>query len=55
MLQTDPTGSVKPNKAKSKEKIDGIVALVMSLGIFMVGQSEAPTTSVYEGKGIDFF
>ena len=55
VLQTDPTGSVKPNKAKSKEKIDGIVALVMSLGIFMVGQSVAPTTSVYEGKGIDFF
>jgi phage terminase large subunit-like protein len=28
---TDPTGMIKPDKAKSAEKIDGIVALVNGL------------------------
>lgn len=32
MLKTDPAGNVKPDKAKSTERIDGIVALVMALG-----------------------
>jgi len=28
----DPAGNIKPDKAKSKEKIDGIVATIMALG-----------------------
>jgi phage terminase large subunit-like protein len=32
-LQTDHQGNCKPSKGKSTERIDGIVALVMGLGI----------------------
>jgi phage terminase large subunit-like protein len=31
----DPAGNIKPDKAKSKEKIDGIVATVMALSLWM--------------------
>lgn len=31
VVSTDPAGNVKPNKAKSREKIDGVVAGVMGL------------------------
>jgi phage terminase large subunit-like protein len=27
----DPAGNIKPDKAKSREKIDGIVALIMAI------------------------
>jgi phage terminase large subunit-like protein len=30
---TDSTGSIKPDKAKSREKIDGIAALVNALAV----------------------
>lgn len=32
MVHIDPAGFIKPDKSKSKEKIDGIVALIMALG-----------------------
>lgn len=31
VVELDPTGSIKPSKQKSSEKIDGIVALIMGL------------------------
>jgi phage terminase large subunit-like protein len=31
VVSTDPAGNLKPNKQKSREKIDGIVAGVMAL------------------------
>jgi phage terminase large subunit-like protein len=31
IVQQDPAGNVKPNKKRSREKIDGIVALIMAL------------------------
>lgn len=31
IVQTDPAGNVKPDKGKSREKIDGIVALIMAI------------------------
>ncbi|MCD8048217.1 MAG: terminase large subunit [Clostridia bacterium] len=31
VIETDPAGNIKPTKAKSAEKIDGIVAAIMSL------------------------
>jgi phage terminase large subunit-like protein len=31
IVQTDPAGNIKPDKAKSREKIDGIVALIMAI------------------------
>jgi len=47
---TDPAGNIKPDKAKSKEKIDGIVALLMGLDRGLRNQGEA-TSSVYETRG----
>ena len=48
--ETDAAGNVKPSKKFSKERIDGIVMLVMALGRAMV--SAGPEESVYEGRGI---
>ena len=31
-LETDPAGNIKPNKAKSSDKIDTIMALCMAVG-----------------------
>jgi phage terminase large subunit-like protein len=35
-IKTDPAGNIKPDKGKSTERIDGIVALVIALGRAMV-------------------
>ncbi len=32
-VETDPAGNIKPTKAKSTERIDGIVALVEAIGV----------------------
>jgi phage terminase large subunit-like protein len=32
-VQTDHQGNIKPSKAKSTERIDGVVAMVMGLGL----------------------
>jgi phage terminase large subunit-like protein len=31
-LMTDPAGNIKPDKQRSQEKIDGVVAVIMSIG-----------------------
>lgn len=31
-VKQDPAGNLKPDKAKSSDRIDGIVALIMALG-----------------------
>jgi phage terminase large subunit-like protein len=41
-VQQDAAGNIKPNKAASTERIDGIVALVMALGRYMVTVEERP-------------
>ena len=43
-------GLIKPSKDKSPEKIDGITALTMAIGIAMTG--EVPKRSRYEDGGI---
>jgi phage terminase large subunit-like protein len=43
VVETDAAGNIKPSKAKSTERIDGIVAAVMALGV--MGQDQG--TSVY--------
>ena len=48
-LQEDPAGNIKPNKAKSTEKIDGVVALIQALGSYM---TEGNMNSVYDGRGL---
>jgi phage terminase large subunit-like protein len=36
MAEEDAAGNIKPSKKKSREKIDGAVALIMGLGRAMV-------------------
>lgn len=50
-VQEDAAGNLKPDKAKSTEKIDGIVATVMALGIGMV---QEPNQSVYDRENRGF-
>jgi len=49
VVRRDPAGNIKPDKEKSRKRIDGIVALVMALGRATVGANER---SVYETRGI---
>ena len=49
-LRTDPAENIKCDKAKSSEKIDGIVATIMSLGEFMT--DESPGDSIYNDRGL---
>lgn len=49
-VEQDAAGNIKPGKAKSSQKIDGIVALCMALGIAMV--REISRGSVYDTRGI---
>lgn len=51
VVRMDPAGNVKPDKEKSSEKIDGIVALVMALGRATARAAEAKA-SIYEGRGV---
>lgn len=48
-VEQDAAGNIKPSKKKSKEKIDGIVALVMAIGRTIVHNNEK---SVYETRGV---
>jgi len=51
-LETDPADNVKPSKKKSRNKIDGVVALVMALGCYHALNSEKKHISVYEERGL---
>jgi phage terminase large subunit-like protein len=51
-VKYDEAGNMKPNKAKSSGKIDGIVCAIMALGRAMV--QEEPGESIYETQGITF-
>ena len=48
--RTDPAGNIKPDKEKSTEKIDGIVALIEGLGLAIT--KLVKKKSVYEERGI---
>lgn len=39
LVKTDPAGNIKPDKEKSTQKIDGIVAAIMALGEWMTAQA----------------
>jgi phage terminase large subunit-like protein len=47
----DAAGNIKPDKARSSEKIDGLVALIMGLAR-AVADVETRGGSVYEGRGV---
>lgn len=46
----DPAGNLKPDKEKSGEKIDGMVAVIMALGRALTHQGK--DQSVYEERGL---
>ncbi|WP_294006934.1 terminase TerL endonuclease subunit [Sphingomonas sp.] len=48
ILDTDPAGNRKPNKARSIDRIDGLAALIMACGL--AAKDEGPT--VYQGTGV---
>ena len=48
-IQEDPAGNIKPNKSKSVDRIDPIVALIMALGSYY---SEDDGTSVYDERDL---
>lgn len=50
VMRQDPAGNIKPDKEKSVEKIDGIVALIMGLDRCIRHQSDEG--SVYDERGI---
>ena len=50
-IKTDPAGNIKPDKEKSTEKIDGVVALIMALSRAMVG-GNPNKPSVYRERGL---
>ena len=50
-MRQDPAGNLKPDKATSQGKIDGIVALIMALDRAM--RREPPKRSVYEDRGLE--
>lgn len=49
-VQKDAAGNLKPSKALSKKKVDGVVAGLMALGASMLREPEAE--SVYNTRGI---
>lgn len=53
VIDTDPAGNIKVTKARSKEKIDGIVAAIMALDRCIRNQVQ-PQGSVYDERGILF-
>jgi len=49
-VRTDPAGNVKPDKASSQGKVDGVCALVMALDRAM--RREPVKASIYEERGL---
>ena len=53
-VRQDPAGNIKPDKQKSTEKIDGIVALIMALDRAIRCGSVESSESVYDERGLLF-
>lgn len=51
-VKQDPAGNIKPDKSRSTERIDGIVATLMALGRVMANDEDRG--SVYDSDGIMF-
>lgn len=54
MLEQDAAGNIKISKAKSSEKVDGMVSLAMAMGIYMHLNATGNGQSVYETKDLMF-
>lgn len=53
VIDTDPAGNIKPTKARSAEKIDGIVAAIMALDRCIRNQTQHG--SVYDERPLVVF
>jgi phage terminase large subunit-like protein len=53
-VQKDPAGNIKPDKASSTERIDGIVALCMAVGRIAANVAAGPQESVLNEQDIVF-
>lgn len=51
VVKTDPAGNIKPDKEKSVQKIDGIVASIMALGEWMTKQADEDSNP-YDRRGM---
>ena len=51
VVKTDPAGNIKPDKEKSVQKIDGIVASIMALGEWMTKQAD-DDDNPYDRRGM---
>jgi len=51
VAREDPAGNIKPDKEKSTEKIDGMVALIMALD--RATRHKPPKRSIYETRGLE--
>lgn len=51
-VRQDPAGNIKPDKQKSTEKIDGVVAAIMALDRAIRGGSANSGASVYDTRGL---
>ena len=49
VVTSDPSGNLKPDKSRSRERIDGIVAAIMAVGRGIVASGGG---SVYEDRGV---
>lgn len=54
-VRVDPPGNIKPDKQKSTEKIDGVVALVMALDRAIRCGIGGGSSSVYDERGLLIF
>lgn len=51
-VRTDPAGNIKPDKQKSTEKIDGVVATIMALDRAIRNGTGHVSGSVYDERGL---
>ena len=51
VVNQDPAGNLKPDKAKSTQKIDGCVALIMAIDRATRHEGEEEK-SIYEDRGV---
>lgn len=51
-ISSDPNGNRKPDRQRSTDKIDGIVAIILALARIII--AEAKKTSKYETQGLTF-
>ena len=51
-VRTDPAGNINPDKQRSTEKIDGVVATIMALDRAIRGGNASSGGSVYDRRGL---